>query len=941
MGSGGAAVWLPHSLPPQPPTIQGSHPNDVLPPPVHQRGGAWGGHPGFNCQGCGGAYSASLPQLLQPPVCGMEDLGVVETSHRSLDSQSLRGRVTLPDGDHPVCPPVCSSRRLDGLHRSQGGLPPGSCTSGISPLPSLCGTWPSVPVHCSVFWPLHGSAGLLTGHGSCFRHSPFLGYPHEAVPRRLARPVVLPRLSPPGPSGGFGPLSGAGHHRQPGEVPPRTLLGGSVSRGGDRCPVFRGFSVARLLRQAAINSWRISVLRRCSRQYLALAAGNAVLPLPSSSGRPSPHAVAPAVSPPVLGSGGSVNPDPLVSGLPSRSQVVAPLAPSLSGGVSSAGVSRSELLVRRLGRRLGCSLGDAHRFRPLESRRKPTLHQRLAVRRGLLHFQSSLVGKTISVFYDNSTEVSYLRKEGGTRSPFLNSGTGDLPLGGIPLHSPGSPVHPGVSECSRGHSAAPSPTAPYRVVPQSGGLSIFELSVAGPSRLVCYLRESPMLDLFLSLPGSASCRHGRVPPALGWSSSLRFSSVVHHSQGSGEAQGILGNGTHLGGSVLASVGLVSRPPSPVAGPSGSSASVTRPPAPASISQSLPGSPQAASSCLETLRRFTRAAGFSSTVASQASLSRRPSSRKAYQLKWQVYRSWCHSHSHSVSRPSLAKVADFLCWLRSSKGLSVSSIKGYRSMLSAVFRFHLPSLSLHPVVRDLLRSFCLNAAERQLRPPAWDLSVVLRFLNTSAFEPLSAAPLRALTQKVLFLLALATAKRVGELQALSYVVTFVGGYACLSYIPQFVAKLESLTRSIPRSFLVKSLFDFAAGLDDDLFLCSVRALRIYLDRIASLAPLRHRLFVSPLRPSRSLSKNAVSFFLRDVISAAGASRPEVGRVRAHDVRSVSTSVAFHRNWSVSAVLDSPTWSSSSVFSSFYLRDIQHEYDGLLSLGPFVAAGTRIG
>ena len=263
------------------------------------------------------------------------------------------------------------------------------------------------------------------------------------------------------------------------------------------------------------------------------------------------------------------------------------------------------------------------------------------------------------------------------------------------------------------------------------------------------------------------------------------------------------------------------------------------------------------------------------------------------------------------------------------------------MLSAVFRFHLPSLSSHPVVRDLLRSFCLDVAERQLRPPAWDLSVVLLFLNTSSFEPLSTAPLRALTQKVLFLLALATAKRVGELQALSSVVTFVGGDACLSYVPQFVAKSKSLTHSIPRSFLVKSLSDFATGLDDDLSLCPVRALRIYLDRTSTLAPLRHRLFVSPRRPTRTLSKNAISFFLRDIITAAGASRSEVGRVRAHDVRSVSTSVAFHCNWSVSAVLESATWSSSTVFSSFYLRDVQHEYDGLLSLGPFVAAGSRIG
>ena len=186
------------------------------------------------------------------------------------------------------------------------------------------------------------------------------------------------------------------------------------------------------------------------------------------------------------------------------------------------------------------------------------------------------------------------------------------------------------------------------------------------------------------------------------------------------------------------------------------------------------------------------------------MARRPSSRANYQLKWAVYRSWCCSHGHSVSRPTLSKVAEFLCWLRSLRGLSVSSIKGYHFMLSAVFRFHLPTLSSHPVIRDLLRSFRLSSAERQLRPPAWDLSMVLRFLNSSAFEPLSEASLRALSQKTLFLLALATAKRVGELQALSSVVSYVGSDACLSYVPQFVAKSESLTRSIPRSFLVKSL-----------------------------------------------------------------------------------------------------------------------------------------
>ena len=222
---------------------------------------------------------------------------------------------------------------------------------------------------------------------------------------------------------------------------------------------------------------------------------------------------------------------------------------------------------------------------------------------------------------------------------------------------------------------------------------------------------------------------------------------------------------------------------------------------------------------------------------------------------------------------------------------MSSLRGYRSALSAVFCFHLPSLSSDPVIRNLLRSFRLSSAERVMRPPAWDLSKVLTYLVSPAFEPLSQASFRALTMRTLFLLALATAKRVGELQALSSVVTFVAGDACLSYIPQFVAKSESLTRSIPRSFLVKSLADFAAGLDDDLLLCPVRALRL-LPRARSLSPGRHRPFVSPRRPNRHLSKNALSFFLREVISAAGATRPQVGPLRAHEVRSVSTSVAFH-------------------------------------------------
>ena len=73
------------------------------------------------------------------------------------------------------------------------------------------------------------------------------------------------------------------------------------------------------------------------------------------------------------------------------------------------------------------------------------------------------------------------------------------------------------------------------------------------------------------------------------------------------------------------------------------------------------------------------------------------------------------------------------------------------------------------------------------------------------------------------------------------------------------------RPLPRSFLVKSLTDFAKGLDDDLLLCPVRCLRKYLQRTSAGVSRPRRLFVSPRNPSRAMSKNAISFYGKLLLS----------------------------------------------------------------------------
>ena len=210
-----------------------------------------------------------------------------------------------------------------------------------------------------------------------------------------------------------------------------------------------------------------------------------------------------------------------------------------------------------------------------------------------------------------------------------------------------------------------------------------------------------------------------------------------------------------------------------------------------------------------------------------------------------------------------------------------------------------------------------------------------------FEPLLLCSLRDLTRKVLFLVSLATARHVRELQAVSSSMSFAGDDVFLSYLPEFRAKLESASNPLPRSFVVRSLRDFVGSLPVELLLCPVRAVRAYLSRTASLSPRPRALFVSPHSPIHSLSKNSLSFFIRSHILQSLPSPPaSSSSVRAHTVRSVSTSAAFPCCVALLDILAAATWRTSTVFTSFYLRDVQFTSDTGFALGPVVAAGAVV-
>ena len=143
----------------------------------------------------------------------------------------------------------------------------------------------------------------------------------------------------------------------------------------------------------------------------------------------------------------------------------------------------------------------------------------------------------------------------------------------------------------------------------------------------------------------------------------------------------------------------------------------------------------------------------------------------------------------------------------------------------------------------------------------------------------------------------TARCVSELQALLVRLALLGPDLSISYLPQIVVKTELERNPLPHSFLVRSLLEFVGNLLEERLLCPVRVVCFYLDLTKDLSPRPRALFVSPCRPLGPISKNVCSFFIRTVIMDAGASSEGSSPPRAHSIRSVATSAAFLKNWSI--------------------------------------------
>ena len=527
-----------------------------------------------------------------------------------------------------------------------------------------------------------------------------------------------------------------------------------------------------------------------------------------------------------------------------RPSVVVRRSTSSVRGVTSDSTTRPSLLVRHLRPGLRGPFVRPICFGPVVSRGEASFHQRP----GTPGDQTRPAQISTSYRGSHSWDICgqhyglSLCKETGRddlRVPEFRS-SDSPPLVRVPQCHPSTSACDGVTQCSRGFVKPQEPS--HRVQMDVGSRVSGRASptMAGDYRSVRDLSELSDPCLFLANQRSDGGGDGRFSSIMGRSLGLCVSSFCSDQGGHQETPVVSQHLFDSDRSMVASKGVV--PGSSGVSIGTSSHSSSRPFTSTAFSSVSSSAPRATASRVETVDRFAREVGVSRQVAHQLAQCHHASSQCLYQHRWKCYRQWCASKGHTVSTPSVTKIADFLFFLRKKKGLSISSIKGFHSMLSSVFKFQLPDIQDSFIIKDLLRSFELERPPRSPNLPSCDLVKVLAFLRDARFEPLSSCDFHSLTMKVLFLLSLATAKRVGELMLCPGGLHF-RGKIYLSYLPEFVAKTESERNPLPRFFIVKSLEDFVGDLPEDHLLCPARAVRIYLECTASIVPRPRALFVS--------------------------------------------------------------------------------------------------
>ncbi|CAG2240448.1 unnamed protein product [Mytilus edulis] len=345
-----------------------------------------------------------------------------------------------------------------------------------------------------------------------------------------------------------------------------------------------------------------------------------------------------------------------------------------------------------------------------------------AVQLALQTFLIKVQFKSVLVRTDNATVVSYLNKQGGTRSPDLVTWHGIFEMV-YKSQCPYSGKKKNIiaDALSRGKMTirltewALNMTKSEFVVPSARNTS---------NRSVCDFNEQEAASVLLSLAGRNSSVNRCTVNEMDKSICLCIPATDHSKQSiTKNTERGLCNFTDSAN--VAETVVVQSTSQPVNRLSNTTACTTK-----SIKSkwNFSSKSKCSKSCsLESVKRSYTAKGFSPKIASIISNARKQSTQTVYNARLKLFDSWCQERSINPSTATVPEIAEFLMFLHTVKNCKPSTLAGYKSAI-ALIHSSKDRISINMDLRNLIKGlYNINSPIRQLASN-WDLPLVLLVLT---------------------------------------------------------------------------------------------------------------------------------------------------------------------------------------------------------------------
>ena len=276
---------------------------------------------------------------------------------------------------------------------------------------------------------------------------------------------------------------------------------------------------------------------------------------------------------------------------------------------------------------------------------------------------------------------------------------------------------------------------------------------------------------------------------------------------------------------------------------------------------------------------------------------------SYIRRWIIFSS---EHHYDIFSTDVAHVLDFLSALY-KEGLGYSAINTARSAMSTFLGVNAKEpIGAQALVVRFMKGVARNRPTLPRYQCIWDVNVVFNMFRQ---QPLAQyLSLYDLTLRTVTLLALVSAQRCQSLHLLDIDTMSVSKD---SYV--FILEGEFKQSRLGHSNLHIVLPSFP----DDIRICIVQTLAIYLDRTRSLRN-SSRLFISTVQPHGAVSKDTLARWIKTALCLAGI---DVTMFKPHSTRAAATSAAQRKGVTLADILNVAGWSNETTFAKFYNKPLR--------------------